>query len=433
MGKTIAEKILEAHAVDGGPVAPGAVIQGCLDRILLNDISGPMAFAQFAQMGGRRVAEPEKVVLVCDHFVPPSTLAAARALSEMRAFARAQGIERFYDVGQGGIEHTLLPERGLVSPGALIIGGDSHTCTYGAFNAFGTGLGSTDIAAALALGRLWFVVPESVRFELRGRKRPFVTGKDVILHILGEIGADGATYQCMEFGGDGLVSLNVDERMAVCNMAVEGGAKTAIMLFDRECMAWAHAHLSRLPQPVAPDPDAHYAATCPVDLSALGPLVARPHSPANVVPVSAVRGVHVDQVYIGNCANGTITDLRQAAAILGGRRVAAGTRAIVVPATQQIYQDALAEGLIAQFVAAGAVVAPPTCGACFGGHMGLLDEGEVAVATTNRNFRGRMGHAGAGVYLANAYIAAAAAVAGEIVDPAHVAVQTNARVAEDGR
>ncbi len=420
MGKTIAEKILEAHALDGGPVQPGAIVQARVDRILLNDISGPMAFAQFRRMGGQRVAGSEKVALVCDHFVPPPTLAAAHALSEMRAFARTQEIEHFYDVGQGGIEHTLLPERGLVSPGALIIGGDSHTCTYGAFNAFGAGLGSTDIAAALALGHLWFLVPRSIRFELRGSKRLFVTGKDIILRILGEIGADGATYQCMEYGGDGLASLNIDERMAVCNMAVEGGAKTGIVVPDRVVEEWARAHLSRPAAFVAPDPDARYAATFQIDLSTFGPLVARPHSPASVAPVSGVMGVHVDQVYIGNCANGTITDLRQAAAILGGRRVAAGTRAILVPATQQIYQTALTEGLIEQFIAAGVVVSPPTCGACFGGHMGLLDDGEVAVATTNRNFRGRMGHAGAQIYLANAYVAAAAAVAGEIVDPAHV-------------
>jgi 3-isopropylmalate/(R)-2-methylmalate dehydratase large subunit len=420
MGKTIAEKIIEAHAVGGGSVEPGAIVQARPDRILLNDVSGPMAFAQFERMGGRRVAEPQKVVLVCDHFVPPSTLAAAHALQEMRAFARSQGIAHFYDVGRGGIEHTLLPERGLVSPGALIVGGDSHTCTYGAFNAFGTGLGSTDIAAALALGHLWFMVPESMRIELRGHLRPFVTGKDVILHLLGTIGADGATYQCLELGGEGLASLNVDERMAICNMAVEGGAKTGITTFDDMTAEWAGAFLPHPPQPVVPDPDAHYVTTLTIELSSLDPLVAQPHSPANITSVAAIGRIKVHQVYIGNCANGTMTDLRQAAHVLKGRQVAPGTRAIVVPATQRIYREALAEGVIDQFLAAGAVVSPPTCGACFGGHMGLLDDGEVAVTTTNRNYRGRMGHAGAGVYLANAYVAAAAAVAGEIVDPRHV-------------
>lgn len=420
MGQTIAEKILEAHLVDGGPVEPGAVVQARLDRILLNDISGPMAFAQLERMGARRLAEPEKVVLVCDHFVPPSTLEAARALQEMRAFARAQGIVHFYDVGQGGIEHTLLPEQGLVRPGDLIIGGDSHTCTYGAFAAFGTGLGSTDIAAALALGRAWFMVPASIRVELRGRPGPCVTGKDVILHLLGTLGADGATYQCLEFGGEGLAALTMDERMAVCNMAVEGGAKTGIMASDQVTAEWARSVLHDPPQIVAPDPDASYVSTVTIDLSSLEPLVARPHSPAHVAHVGAVAGVKVDQVYIGNCANGTLTDLRQAARVLTGRRLAPGTRAIVVPATQRIYRKALTEGLIETFVAAGAVVSPPTCGACFGGHMGLLGEGEVAVATTNRNYQGRMGHAGARVYLANAYVAAAAAVAGEIVDPRHV-------------
>jgi 3-isopropylmalate/(R)-2-methylmalate dehydratase large subunit len=420
MGRTIAQKILEAHAVEGGPVEPGAIVQARLDRVLLNDISGPMAFAQFERMGGRRVADPEKVVLVCDHFVPPSTLAAARALREMRAFARSQGISAFYDVGQGGIEHTLLPERGLVSPGALIIGGDSHTCTYGAFNAFGTGLGSTDIAAALALGSLWFMVPHSARVEVHGRPRPCVTGKDVILHLLGRIGTDGATYQSLEFDGEGLAHLNVDERMAICNMAVEGGAKTGIMAFDAVTAEWARAVLPHPPQPVAPDPDARYTATYRIDLTSLEPLVAQPHSPAAVAPVTEAAGVRVDQVYIGNCANGTLTDLRQAALVLRGRRIAPRTRAIVVPATQRIYREALAEGLIDTFLEAGAVVSPPTCGACFGGHMGLLDDGEVAVATTNRNYRGRMGHAGARIYLANAYVAAAAAVAGELIDPRHV-------------
>jgi 3-isopropylmalate/(R)-2-methylmalate dehydratase large subunit len=419
MGQTMAEKILERHAISG-QIEPGRIIRARVDCVLLNDVSGPLSFKQFYEMGATRVAEPERVVLVCDHFAPAPNLAAAHGLKAMRQFAEEQGIPHFYDVGQGGIEHTLLPERGLIAPGDLIIGGDSHTCTYGAFDAFGTGLGSTDIAAAMALGELWFMVPESMRFEFRGTKRPYVTGKDIILRVLQTIGADGATYQSMEFAGEGIASLNIDERMAVCNMAVEGGAKTGIVVPDAATDAWARTHVQRPYELVAPDPDAQYAATYTFDLADFGPMVAKPHSPANVVPVEEVAATHVDQVYIGNCANGTITDLRQAVAVLGGRKVARGTRAIVVPATQQVYQQALAEGLIDQLVAAGVAVSTPTCGACFGGHMGLLDEGEVAITTTNRNFRGRMGHAGARVYLANAYVAAAAAVAGEVVDPAAV-------------
>lgn len=431
MGQTMAEKILARHAISG-QIEPGAIIRARVDRVLINDVTGPLSFKQFTAMGATRVADAEQVVVVCDHFAPAPSLAAAHGLKAMRQFASEQHIPHFFDVGQGGIEHTLLPERGLIAPGDLIIGGDSHTCTYGAFNAFGTGLGSTDIAAALALGELWFMVPESVRFEFRGAKRAYVTGKDVILRVLREIGADGATYQAMEFCGEGVASLNIDERMAVCNMAVEGGAKTGIIVPDAVTEAWARDAVPGPYELVAPDEDAHYAASYTFDLAEFGPMVARPHSPANVVPLAEVAATHVDQVYIGNCANGTLTDLRQAVAMLGGRRVAKGTRAIVVPATQRVYQQALAEGLIDQLVAAGAAVSTPTCGACFGGHMGLLDDGEVALTTTNRNFRGRMGSAGAQVYLANAYVAAAAAVAGEIVDPAEVAPELLAQGSAGG-
>lgn len=430
MGQTMAEKILAQHAISG-EVEPGRIIRARIDTVLLNDVSGPLSFKQFYEMGATRVAAPEGVVLVCDHFAPAPSISAAHGLKAMRQFAEEQRIPHFFDVGQGGIEHTLLPERHLIAPGDLIIGGDSHTCTYGAFDAFGTGLGSTDIAAAMALGELWFLVPESVQFIFHGTKRPFVTGKDIILRVLQEIGADGATYQAMEFAGEGIASLSIDERMAVCNMAVEGGAKTGIVVPDAVTEAWARDHAAARPyQFVAPDPDAHYAASYTFDLADFGPMVARPHSPANVVPADEVLGTHVDQVYIGNCANGTITDLRQAASVLGGRHVARGTRAVVVPATQRVYEQAMAEGLIAQLIEAGVAVSTPTCGACFGGHMGLLDDGEVAITTTNRNFRGRMGHAGAQVYLANAYVAAAAAVAGEIVDPAQVGVSVAA--AKDG-
>ncbi len=421
MGRTLAEKILARNALDGQDAVPGQILRARVDRILLNDASGPLAFRQFRQMGATRVAVPESVVLVCDHFAPAPSMAAARSLRALRSFAAEQGIPHYFEVGQGGIEHTLLPERGLVSPGSLIIGGDSHSCTYGAFGAFGTGLGSTDIAAAMALGDLWFMVPETIRCDFTGGRRPFVTGKDIILRVLAKVGADGATYRSLEFGGDAIAAFNIDERMAVCNMAVEAGAKTGVVVPDEITAAWAADYVTGTCELITPDPDAVYLARYVFDLADLGPMVAKPPSPANVVPLEETVGIGVHQVYIGNCANGTMTDLRQAAHVLGGRTVARGTRVIVVPATQRIYRQALAEGIIDQLVEAGAAVSTPTCGACFGGHMGLLDEGEVAVATTNRNFRGRMGHPEASIYLANAYVAAAAAVAGEIVDPADVA------------
>lgn len=425
MGRTIAEKILGAHALEGD-ARVGGVVRVRLDRVLVNDVSGPLAFEEFKRMGANRVADPDRVVLVCDHFSPAPSLAAASSLKEMRRFRDEQGIAHFFELGQGGIEHTLLPEQGLVQPGDLILGGDSHTCTYGAFNAFGTGVGSSDIAAALALGEAWLMVPGTSRFQFTGRRRPFVTGKDLILAVLDKIGVDGANYQAMEFGGEGLADFNMDERMALCNMAVEAGGKTGLVVPDRVTAAWVGERLPGPWQLISPDGDASYAATHRLDLGTLGPLVARPHSPGNVAPLDEVRGTRVDQVYIGNCANGTITDLRQAAAMLKGRRVAAHTRAIAVPATQEIYRQALREGLIAQLVEAGVAVSTPTCGACFGGHMGLVADGEVVVATTNRNFRGRMGHSGAAIYLANAYVAAAAAVAGEIIDPAEVITEEEA-------
>ena len=420
MGLTAAEKIFGAHTVEGTARA-GQFVTARVDRVLLNDVSGPLAFRQMQAMGASRVADPSRVVLVNDHFVPPKDVAAAANLTTMRRFAAEQGIQHFYDFPEGGIEHTLMPEKGLVAPGELIAGGDSHTCTYGAFGALGTGLGSTDMAALLALGELWFQVPETIRYDVVGRKQPFVSGKDLILHLIGRFGVDGATYRCMEFAGEGMAQFNMDERMAVCNMAVEAGAKTCIVLPDEVTRQWARQMAFDRPyREVSSDPDATFAERHTVRLEEIPPLVAAPHSPGNVQPVEAFRGVQVHQVYIGNCSNGTLTDLRQAAQVVKGRRVARGVRAIVVPATQAIYRQALAEGLLATLAEAGFTIAAPTCGACFGGHMGVLDRGEVAVATTNRNFRGRMGHPESQVYLANAYVAAAAAVAGELVPPAAV-------------
>ncbi|HTP96251.1 MAG TPA: 3-isopropylmalate dehydratase large subunit [Burkholderiales bacterium] len=419
MGRTIAQKILAAHLIDPREsVEPGNVVRARVDLALLNDVNGPVAFRHFDNMGGERVAAPDKVALVCDHFAPAPNAAGARLIGDMRRFAQKHGIENFFDVGKGGIEHSLAPERGLIGPGNLIAGGDSHTGTAGAFNAFGTGMSWAGMAGILVLDETWFRVPESMRFELTGTKPRYVTGKDIILRALREIGVDGALYKSMEFGGPALAQFNIDERMAICNMVVEAGAKTGIVEHDAITEAWAKAHCKRPYTPVAADPDARYESRHAFALDAMKPMVAQPYSPENVVSVDEIRGVHVDQVYMGNCANGTLTDLRQIAGILKGRKVAAGTRAIVVPATQKIYLQAMAEGLIEQFIEAGAAVTTPTCGACFGGHNGALDDGEVALATINRNFKGRAGHAGAKVYLGNSYVAAAAAVAGEIIDPA---------------
>lgn len=434
MGSTMAQKILANHLVPerSAPVKAGEIVRAKIDLVLLNDVSGPLALKQLGAMGARRVSMPDKVVVVCDHFSPPPDLSSAHGLKALREFAREQGISHFFDVGKGGIEHTLLPERGLIAPGMLVVGGDSHTCTYGAFGAFGTGFGSTDIAAALALDEAWFMVPETLRFNFRGTRQPLVTGKDLILRVLREIGVDGAIYCAMEFTGDGLAGFDADERTAICNMSVEAGAKTGFVVPDGVTREWAERTARQPYALVVPDDDAEYRGSWEFDLDEMGPLVACPHSPANVVPVGDVTGTKVDQVYIGNCANGTLADLRQAAALLKGSKVAEWTRTIVVPATQRIYQQAVEEGLIATFIEAGAAVSTPTCGACFGGHMGLLDEGEVAVSTTNRNFKGRMGDARAEVYLAGAYVAAAAAVAGALVDPREVMATAPGERADSG-
>ncbi len=419
MGQTMAEKVFATHCLEGNPL-PGELVKARVDLLLLNDVSGPLAFQQFAKMGGRRVADPNRVMLVNDHFAPAKDIASAHGLRAMREFAAQQHIPHFFDVGDGGIEHTLIAQKGFVKPGELIVGGDSHTTTSGAYGAFATGMGSTDIAAALALGWLWFVVPQSIRFEFSGERRPYVTGKDLILHVIGRVGVGGATYMSMEFGGPGIGALNNDERMALCNMAAEAGAKAGMVAPDATTREFLVQRVRGAFAEVHPDPDASYVATHRFDLAGMPPLVARPHSPGNVAPVGEVLGQKVDQVYIGNCANGTMTDLQQAVSMLRGRRLAPGVRMVVVPATQEIYKQALQDGLLEVFVDAGAAVSTPTCGACFGGHMGVLDDGEVAITTTNRNFLGRMGHVGARVFLANAYVAAAAGVAGEIVDPAKV-------------
>jgi 3-isopropylmalate/(R)-2-methylmalate dehydratase large subunit len=416
---TLAEKILLAHC-DADDVRPGEIVTVRCDVVMANDVSGPVAFRALERMGATRVFDPERVVLVADHFVPAKDARSAELQRRLQDWAEEHGVA-FYAQGRGGIEHAVLCENGWVTPGSVIAGGDSHTCTYGALGAFGTGLGSTDIASCLALGSFWQAVPETILVELAGRPADWVTGKDVILAVLAQIGVGGGTNAVLEFVGPGAEALSVDERLAVANMAVEAGSETGIFPADDQVAAYLDGRARREWTAERSDPDAAFRQRLSIDLSALEPLVALPHLPGNVVAVSDAPRVPVDQVYIGNCANGTLTDLRQAASILRGRHVHPRTRAIVVPATQAIWREAAAEGLLDAFVEAGAMVSTPTCGACFGGSNGALAPGENAVTTTNRNFRGRMGSPEAGVHLANAWVAAAAAVAGELVHPREVA------------
>lgn len=416
MPHTLVEKILLAHT-DAADIAPGDIVMVRCDVVMANDVSGPVAFRAMERMGAHKVFDPQKVVMVADHFTPAKDAGSAALLRSLEDWCVAQGVT-FYGQGRGGIEHTLLCEEGWVVPGTVIAGGDSHTCTYGALGAFGTGLGSTDIAFCLAFGEFWQAVPGTIQVTFEGAKPPFVTGKDLILAVIAHIGVAGGTNHVLEFVGGGAESLSIDERLAVANMAVEAGAETGLFPADATTAAYLRDRTTRPWVAERSDPDAQFAQRIRITLDALSPLVAAPHSPGNVIPVDEARGVRIDQVYIGNCANGTLTDLRQAAEVLRGRRVHPRVRAIIVPATRSIYRKALQEGLIDVFLEAGAIVSPPTCGACFGGHMGVLAAGERAVATTNRNFRGRMGSPEAEVYLANAWVAASAAVAGEIVHPA---------------
>ena len=416
---TITEKIVAAHAREG-VVRAGGIATVAPDILLLNDVSGPLAFDQFAAMGATAPFDRDSVVLVADHFAPAKDTVTAEALRSLRGFAKAHGIAHIYEPGRGGIEHTLLAELGLVGHGSIVFGADSHTCTAGAFNALGVGFGSTDLAAALATGALWMRVPDTIRIDIVGEAGPYVTGKDVILEVIRRIGVDGADGAALEFGGPGAAALGMDERMAVANMAVEAGADTCAFEGDARSAAQMRDRGMTARPPVLPDPGATYRDRIELDLSALNPLVARPPSPGSAVAVGTLAGQRLDQVYVGNCANGTITDLRQVAAILQGRTIAPDVRMIVVPATQAIWRQALAEGLLDTIAAAGAAISTPTCGACFGGHMGILAAGEVALATTNRNFRGRMGDPESQVFLSNAWVAAASAVAGTIVHPSAV-------------
>ena len=414
--QTITQKILAAHA-NKDTVEPGELILAKVDIALANDITAPLAIRAFQEAGARQVFDQERVVLVLDHFTPNKDIASATQCQLVRRFAQEQQIKHFYDGGDMGVEHALLPEKGIVGPGDLIVGADSHTCTYGALGAFASGVGSTDLGAAMVTGEVWLKVPESMRFVYQGKMPPWVTGKDLILATIGDIGVDGANYRSMEFTGEAIRSLSMDERFSMANMAVEAGAKNGIIAPDDITLEYVKGRALRPFQTFASDPDAVYIMEKTYDVSRMEPQVAMPPSPENVRPVSQVKDVRIDQSVIGSCTNGRLGDLRLAAQILRGRKVAPGVRLIVIPATPLIYRQAMDEGLLAVFMDAGAVICPPTCGPCLGGHMGILAPGEVAVATTNRNFTGRMGHPQSQVYLANPAVAAASAVAGRIFGP----------------
>jgi len=416
MNQTLSEKILAAHAGLGETHA-GQFVEVAVDVVLSNDITAPLAIQEMARLGVERVFDPEKVVIVPDHFAPNRDIRAAEQCQAVREFARAQALPHYFEVGRMGIEHVLLPEQGLVLPGDLVVGADSHTCTYGALGAFATGMGSTDVAVAMATGRTWLRVPETIRCVYIGELRPWVGGKDLILHTIGLLGVDGARYKALEFAGPAIDALSMDGRLTMANMAIEAGAKAGLVAVDDTTLAYVRGRARRPYQVHAPDPGAGYASILEIDASRLEPQVAFPHLPDNVRPVGQAGDVPIDQVVIGSCTNGRLEDLRLAAGILRGRRVHPGVRCIVIPGSQQVYLDALNEGLLAAFVEAGAAVSTPTCGPCLGGHMGVLAAGERAVSTTNRNFRGRMGHPDSEVYLAGPAVAAASAIAGRIAAP----------------
>ncbi|MCH4284535.1 MULTISPECIES: 3-isopropylmalate dehydratase large subunit [Bacillota] len=416
MGMTMTQKILAAHA-GLESVSAGQLIEANLDMILGNDITSPVAIKEFEKYGFDQVFDPGKVTMVMDHFAPNKDIKAAQQCKACRTFAYAKNIEHFYDVGEMGIEHALLPEKGIVGPGECIIGADSHTCTYGALGAFSTGVGSTDMAAGMATGKCWFKVPEAIKFDLRGKLNKHVSGKDVILHIIGMIGVDGALYKSMEFSGVGLASLSMDDRLCMANMAIEAGAKNGIFEVDEITEAYVKDRVHRPYQTYKADPDAQYVNEYHIDLSQIKPTIAFPHLPENTKTIDEIDEVKIDQVVIGSCTNGRLSDMQTAAEILKGKHVAKGVRAIIIPATQSIYKECIKQGWMEIFIDAGCVVSTPTCGPCLGGYMGILAEGERCVATTNRNFVGRMGHVESEVYLASPAVAAASAIAGKIAAP----------------
>mgnify|MGYP006287780927 FL=1 len=419
MRQNLAEKILQAHTREKVG-KPGQIVRCRVDGVLANDITAPLAIASFQGMGADRVFDPERIFLVCDHFTPNKDQDSAEQVKTVREFARQMGVVHYFEGGASGVKHALLPELGLIGSGDIIVGADSHTCTYGALGAFATGLGSTDIAAAMVLGETWFKVPATIKVQLRGELRPWVGGKDIILALIGRIGVDGALYKALEFGGPGLQGLGVEARMTMANMAIEAGGKAGLFPAEDIVLEYLQNAGRHGDEPLEADPGAEYEQVLDMILDELEPQVACPHLPDNVRPVREVRGMKLDQVVIGSCTNGRISDLREAARILRGRKAAPDLRLIVLPATPGIYAQALEEGLLLQFLQAGAVIGPPTCGPCLGGHMGILAGGERCLATTNRNFKGRMGSLDSEVYLSGPAVAAASAVAGEIVHPEQV-------------
>ena len=421
MGHTLTEKLIAAHLPDAhaSAVWPGDLVQVAVDLVLSNDITAPIAIREFEKLGVERVFDPERVVMVPDHFAPNKDIKSAEQCRSMREFARAQALI-YFEVGRMGIEHVLLPEQGLVGPGDVVVGADSHTCTYGALGALATGMGSTDIAVAMATGQIWMRVPETLRIVYHGALRPWVGGKDLILHTIGRIGVAGARYQSIEFVGPALAELSMAGRFTMANMAIEAGAKAGLFAVDDVTRAYVDGRVKRPYRVYQADDDAAYARVVEIDVGQIEPQVAFPHLPENARPASQAGEVHVDQVVIGSCTNGRLEDLRVATGLLRGRQVHSDVRCIVIPGTQQVYLDALREGLVEALVEAGAVVSTPTCGPCLGGHMGVLAAGERALSTTNRNFRGRMGHPDSLVYLAGPAVAAASALLGRIAAPEEV-------------
>ena len=419
MSMTMTQKILAAHA-GLEKVEAGQLILVDVDRVLGNDITSPVAIREFERIGAKEVYDKEKVTMVMDHFAPNKDIKAAIQCKMCRDFCEQHEVTNFYDVGQMGIEHALLPEKGLVVPGDVVIGADSHTCTYGALGAFSTGVGSTDMACGMATGKAWFKVPAAIRFVLKGKLQKYVSGKDVILHIIGKIGVDGALYKSMEFTGEGVKSLTVFDRLTIANMAIEAGAKNGIFEVDEQTEAYVRERSNREYVSYHADEDAVYDATYEIDLSEIRSTVAFPHLPENTRTFDEIGEIKIDQVVIGSCTNGHYKDLEEAAKIFKGRKVAKRVRAIVIPATQDVYLKAMENGLLKIFIEAGCIVSTPTCGPCLGGYMGILAAGERAVATTNRNFVGRMGDVASEVYLASPAVAAASAIAGKIADPAKV-------------
>ncbi len=419
MGMTMTQKILAAHAgLDS--VKAGQLIEANLDLVLGNDVTTPVAVTEFKKIGFENVFDKEKIAIVPDHFTPNKDIKAAQQCKYIRTFAHEKGIKNYFEVGQMGIEHALIPEKGLVVAGNVVIGADSHTCTYGALGAFSTGVGSTDMAAGMATGKAWFKVPSAIKFNLTGELQGFASGKDVILHIIGMIGVDGALYKSMEFTGEGVKNLSMDDRLCMANMAIEAGGKNGIFEVDEKTIEYIKEHSDKEYTVYKADDDAEYDAVYDIDLSEIRPTVAFPHLPENtktIDEVEAMEDINIDQVVIGSCTNGRISDLRVAAKILEGKKIKDGIRCIILPGTQKIYLQAMHEGLVDIFVQAGACFSTPTCGPCLGGHMGILAAGERAVSTTNRNFVGRMGHVDSEVYLASPAVAAASAITGKIQNP----------------